>query len=98
MRILKTFWRNKRKNAIQEALKEGAVVVDVRSAGEFTQGHFEGSINIPLSKIAGKIEQLRGLDKPIVLCCASGMRSAAATAIIKGAGGDCYDGGSWLRL
>jgi rhodanese-related sulfurtransferase len=88
----------KKKQMIQEAFAKGAVIIDVRSEGEFQQGHVKGSINMPLPTITGQIHKIKGMKKPVVLCCASGMRSGSATSILKSAGVECYNGGSWMNL
>lgn len=88
----------KRKQMIEEALANGAIIVDVRTVGEYRQGHVEGSINISLDTIAGKVKKLKKMNKPILLCCASGIRSASATFILKKNGIECYNAGSWHRI
>lgn len=88
----------KKKQMIQEVLTNGAVIIDVRSEGEFQQGHVKGSVNMPLPTITGQINKIIGMKKPVVLCCASGMRSGSATSILKSAGIECYNGGSWINL
>ncbi len=56
-----------------------ALVIDVRSPGEFAGGHLEGSFNLPLDRLESDIVRIvPDLATPIVLCCASGMRSAMA--------------------
>lgn len=60
-----------------------AAIVDVREPHEFAQGHVEGAINLPLSRFDPA--QLPA-DKPVVLMCLSGARSAQAMAIARGAG------------
>lgn len=78
-------------------MKEGTIV-DVRSIGEFAGGHVNGSINIPVSEIADRVEEFRHMQQPIVLCCASGMRSAAAQRFLMEHGIECTNGGSWLDV
>lgn len=90
--------QNKRKIKMNEVLENGAVIIDVRSKEEFQQGHVKGSVNMPLPTITGQINKINEMKKPVVLCCASGMRSGSATAILKGAGIECYNGGSWRNL
>lgn len=73
-------------------------IVDVRTPGEFMGGHVEGSINIPLQEIQQRIEEIKALPKPIILCCASGNRSGQATSYLKSLGVDCINGGSWIDV
>ena len=83
---------------LKEVLAEGAVIVDVRTAAEYKGGHVKGSKNIPLNKIENKIDTIKKWDKPVIACCASGMRSGSATAILKRNGITAYNGGSWMRV
>lgn len=73
-------------------------VIDVRTPGEFQSGHVEDSINIPLQEIDKRVDEIKAMKTPIVLCCASGGRSGQATAYLKGQGVDCKNGGSWLDV
>ena len=78
--------------------QKGAVIVDVRTAGEFSGGHIKGAINIPVDSIRSKINDIKKKGKPVITCCASGMRSGSATSILKEAGVEAYNGGSWISL
>lgn len=79
-----------------ELLRNGAVLIDVRTPAEYNSGHAKGSTNIPLDKISSKIDKIKQLKKPVVLCCRSGMRSGQATSILRGAGiTDAHNGGPW---
>ena len=73
-------------------------IIDVRTPAEFHAGNVNGSINIPLQEIEKKIDEVKGLPQPIVLCCASGARSGAATQFLKSKGIDCTNAGSWVNL
>lgn len=78
--------------------KEGAQIIDVRTPGEFKTGHIQGSINIPLQSLAGSLSKIKK-DKPVITCCASGMRSASAKNILKSAGfTKVHNGGGWSSL
>lgn len=82
-----------------QLMEQGAIVVDVRTAGEFSQGHIQGSINIPVDRIAQQADQLKTRKKPVITCCASGMRSATAKSILESKGiAEVYNGGSWQGL
>jgi len=81
-----------------ELVKQGAIVLDVRSHGEYQSGHIKGAINISVDSLGNNLNKLKK-DKPIITCCASGMRSAAAKSILKSNGfSDVYNGGSWTSL
>lgn len=73
-------------------------IVDVRTPGEFSSGNVAGSINIPLQEIQQRIEELKKLKQPLVLCCASGNRSGQAQTYLTQQGIECYNGGSWLDV
>lgn len=86
-------------NEISEALKKGAVVIDVRTAQEYDQGRVPGSINIPVDRVASNAERIKAMDKPVVFCCASGIRSRTAKSIMLQKGlKNVYAGGSWERV
>ena len=77
---------------------EGATVIDVRSSGEYSGGHIKGSINIPLGNLTQNLSTLKK-DKPIITCCASGMRSASAKNVLVSNGfSQVYNGGGWSGL
>jgi rhodanese-related sulfurtransferase len=70
--------------AIQLINRQNGVVVDVREPNEFSTGHIPNATNIPLGSIAGRLNELKKFkEKPIVLCCRSGHRSAQAAAVLR---------------
>lgn len=82
-----------------ELVKNGAVILDVRSKGEYSGGHIKGSLNIAVDQLSSNLSKLKDKEKPIITCCASGMRSAAAKNILKANGyKEVYNGGSWNSL
>lgn len=82
-------------NIIKE--KQGSIV-DVRTVEEFRSGNAEGSINVPLQEIEQRIDELKQLKQPLVLCCASGGRSAQATQYLNQLGIESLNAGSWLDV
>jgi phage shock protein E len=82
-----------------QLVNEGAVIVDVRSKGEFDGGHIRNSINIPVNELGGNLNKLKDKNKPVIVCCASGMRSAAAKKMLQANGYTAvYNGGGWAGL
>ncbi|MBF2707603.1 rhodanese-like domain-containing protein [Flavobacterium soyangense] len=84
---------------IEKLIKENlGTIVDVRTYGEFMGGNVANSINIPLSEIPERIEELKALKAPLILCCVSGGRSGQAHHFLSQYGIECYNGGSWLNV
>jgi rhodanese-related sulfurtransferase len=81
----------------KEVMTNGAVILDVRTKGEFKTGHINGSVNIPLPELNKKLTKL-DKSKTIITCCASGVRSGSAKSILKSSGFEAYNGGSWRIL
>ena len=79
-------------------VKNGAQIVDVRTPGEYQSGHIRGSKNIPLQVLGSKLNVL-DKSKPVITCCASGMRSASAKSMLLQKGfSEVYNGGGWTSL
>src|SRR5882724_563471 len=86
-------WGN---GGIREALQAGAVVIDLRTAYEYDQGHIPRSLNIPVDRVRANIQRIRDLKKPVILCCAAGVHCREAADILREAGiGEVHIGGSW---
>jgi len=77
----------RRAPAAQVAAKiaAGATVLDVRSEGEFRGGAYRGAINVPLQELGGRLSRIPR-DRPVVVYCASGTRSAMAVRVLRKAG------------
>ena len=70
-----------------EFLSRGAVLLDVRTAGEFVAGHLSGAVNLPLNEIETQItRRVESKDQVLLLHCQSGARSAAASKKLKAMG------------
>ena len=82
-----------------QLVADGAIILDVRTKGEYSNGHIKGSINIPVENLAANLNKLKVKNKSIITCCASGMRSASAKSILKSNGyASVYNGGAWQSL
>ena len=80
-----------------ELVKQGAMIIDVRSPAEYKGGHIKGSVNIPLQSLQASLSKVPK-NKAIITCCASGMRSGSAKSILKAAGYNVHNGGGWMSL
>jgi rhodanese-related sulfurtransferase len=73
--------------ATQLINREDGLVLDVREASEYAQGHILGARNLPLSQLEARAAELDKLKaKPVILCCASGHRSSRAVGLLKARG------------
>lgn len=82
----------------KDLIKDGGQIIDVRTKGEFQQGNIKGSINIPLDVLSSSHSKIKK-DKPVITCCASGMRSAQGKSILKSNGfSEVHNGGGWMSL
>lgn len=82
-----------------ELVQQGALILDVRSKGEYAGGHIKGSINISVDTLNNNLNKLKNKEQTIITCCASGMRSASAKSILKSQGyTKVYNGGGWSSL
>lgn len=78
---------------------ENTTIVDVRTREEFSGGHVAGSVNIPLQELQGRMDELKGMNGDIVLCCASGGRSNMAQQLLTQQGmTNVHDGGGWMEV
>ena len=89
------FGSSNSKANLASLVKKGAFLVDVRSPGEFVDGHVKGSVNIPLDQIASQLSKFKGKEQ-IVDFCKSGIRSSQAKSIL-GQNGftNVTNGGTW---
>lgn len=85
-------------NTEQLIKQKQGTIVDVRTPAEFNGGNVVGAINIPLRDLETRLDELKGLSQPLILCCASGGRSGQAQAYLTKQGINCFNGGSWLDV
>ena len=97
-KFLKSVFNKEPKVNIQELIVRGAIIIDVRTHREYESGHLKNSTNIPLDELASEISRL-DKSKPVITCCATGMRSISAKTYLKSNGfSEVYNGGSWSSL
>lgn len=83
---------------IPKLVRDGALIIDVRTKSEFQSGHLGNSQNIPLDIIKKEATTLKNLNIPVVTVCRSGHRSGLAKSILSAAGVEVYNGGAWTNL
>lgn len=95
---LKTFLGMGPTTDYKQLMQNGATIVDVRTKAEYQGGHIKGSLNIPLNNLSNHYSKL-DKTKPVITCCASGMRSAQAKNILQTNGfKEVFNGGGWFSL
>src|ERR1700744_6193434 len=84
---------------VKQAVRAGAVIVDLRTAYDYDQGHIPHSLNIPLDRLKGNIDRLRDLGKPVILCCGGGVNCWEGASVLREAGlPRVINGGDWQSL
>ncbi len=98
LQFIKNLFKSEPKADIGALIANGAMIMDVRTPAEYASGHIKGSVNMPLNSLPMQMAKLKK-DKPIITCCASGMRSGSAKSILKSNGfAEVHNGGSWMNL
>ena len=87
-----------KKRQVEDYLKNGALILDVRTQREWDTGHIENAIHIPLSELNNRVDEVKKLNKPIIACCASGVRSAKAAKFLNLHNIEATNGGGWVNL
>ena len=72
---------------LEQALEDGALLLDVRESDEYAEGHVPGARLLPLSVLPVRMHELPR-DRPVHLVCQGGGRSAQAALLLSGAGVD----------
>ena len=98
MSLFGMFSNNENTEEIEEYLKKGAIILDVRTLEEWNEGHINGSKHIVLNTIPENIERIKGFQKPIIAVCKSGGRSQSATDFLQHHGVDTINGGPWQNV
>ncbi len=73
-------------NDVKTMIEDGALVLDVRSPMEYNMGHYPESLNIPITELQKRIDEVGPKDRDIVVYCASGSRSETARNFLKSMG------------
>ena len=84
---------------IKNALRRGAVIIDIRTAAEFDRGKVPDSINIPLDRININLKRIVQMNRPLIICSNSDSENERVIDVLKANGvKEIYNGGSWTRL
>ena len=97
MRFLNIFFRNS-KSKLSDYINKGAVILDVRTEKEYKTSHISEALHIPLQELEHRLEDIVQLNKPIVVHCASGIRSAQAARLLKSYNIDAINGGGIAKV
>lgn len=83
---------------LENLIKQGAFLVDVREPGEFAGGTAKGAVNIPLGVLPTELEKFKGKEN-IIVFCRSGNRSGQAKIILEQNGfKNVVNGGTWENV
>ena len=79
-------WRRIPGPKAQALVQQGAKLIDVRTEGEFADGHLPNAENIPVQRFSEHVSTLAQSDQPIIVYCRSGQRSGRAARMLQDAG------------
>ncbi len=95
MGLFGLFGRGGDSEEIKDYLEKGAVVLDVRTPGEWAEGHVKDSKLVTLNDLPQNIEKIKSWGKPVIIVCLTGSRAGVALRYLKQAGIDAINGGNW---
>ncbi len=87
-----------KKREVQRFLDNDAMILDVRTDREYQNNHIKGSKHIPLDQLQHHVEELKAANKPYIVCCESGVRSAKAAKFLNLHNIKATNGGGWAKL
>lgn len=85
-------------NQLTDYIQKDAVILDVRTDGEYQSNHISKAMHIPLNELEYRSDEVKKLNKPVIVHCASGMRSAKAASFLKNIGIDAINGGGIAKV
>jgi phage shock protein E len=98
IQLIKSLFSFRPKINYKQLITDGAIIIDVRTKEEYNNAHSNQSLNIPLNDLPQKVKDLDA-SKTYITCCASGMRSAKAKAILHDNGFvNVHNAGSWQNI
>jgi len=84
---------------LKEALRRGAIVIDIRTAAEFDRGKVPDSINIPVDRININLKRIVQMKRPIIICSNSDSENESVIDVLKANGvTEIYNGGRWTKI
>ncbi|APX99415.1 rhodanese-like domain-containing protein [Lacinutrix venerupis] len=87
-----------KKRQVETYLNNGAVILDVRTQREWNKGHIENAVHIPIDELNNRVDEVKALNKPVITCCESGVRSAKAAKFLNLNNISAINGGGWIGL
>jgi len=87
-----------KRRQVLDYIDNGAIILDVRTQREWDAGHIENSIHIPLNELNNRVNEVKKINKPLIICCASGVRSAKAAKFLNLKNIDAINGGGWVNI
>ncbi|WP_375239594.1 rhodanese-like domain-containing protein [Aurantibacter sp.] len=87
-----------KKRQVKNFLNRNAIILDVRTNKEYNSGHIKDSLHIPLNDLHNNVDRLKAYNKPFIVCCQSGIRSAKASKFLNLNNIEATNGGGWISL
>ena len=87
-----------RDKKVQDFYSRGAILLDVRTKREFDSGAIDGSQHLPLQELHNRVDEVKKHNKPVIVYCQSGVRSAKAVKYLNLNNIETINGGGWKHL
>jgi len=98
MNLFQKLFGSKSAVDLKSIIEDGAFLVDVRTPGEFAEGHVKGSVNIPLDKVQTQLTKFKSKKNIIVFCRSRGRSSQAKNILQQNGFTNVINGGTWNNV
>ena len=83
---------------VLDLLERDAQIIDLRLPDLFSEENIMGSLNMEQYEVYLRLEEVRNFNKPVLVCCRSGLRSDEVAAVLRKAGVEAINAGKYRRL
>ena len=83
---------------VLDFLDRDSQIIDLRLPEIFSRESLKGSINMDQYEVYLKIDEMKAFNKPLLICCRSGLRSDEVAAVLRNAGLEALNAGKYRRL
>lgn len=98
MGLFSFLFGSKKNGSLDEFLNQDYIILDVRTKNEYETDHIASALHIPINEIKQHIDKVKSHNKPVIVHCQSGVRSAKGASILRKHGIKAVNGGGIASL